>query len=254
MASPKVTKIAEEAKAKKAKVTSAKIKPADITKSKSGILTLPGMTADSMRVLIIGTAPLIMHKFSAKSEQILLDKHMGEATPGGREIKDPEANFEAARYRLTDGSDGIPAVSFKKSLVAMCGKDAGIYKSKAGAIRFIADDLATGLCRIITPDGQPTMHQEIVRNANGMPDIRHRPHYWPWAALLQISFVERYASPARILQITELSGYMQGCGEKRPGKSDHQNGTFRLADSEEIAAFENDRLFEVVTGMMAAAE
>jgi len=247
----KVTKIAEQAKTKKAAVTAAKIKP-EITKSKSGILTLPGMTTDSMRVLVIGTAPLIVHKFSAKQEQILLEKHMGEATPGGREIKDPQANFEAARYHLSDNSDGIPAVSFKKSIVAMCGKDAGIFKNKAGAIRVIADDLSTGLCRILIPDGQPTIHQEIVRNANGMPDIRHRPQYWPWACLLQISFIERYAAPARILQVIETAGYMQGVAEKRPGKSDHQNGTFRLANADEIAAFERDELFDTVTALAAA--
>src|SRR5262245_12870871 len=78
------------AKATIAKVSSAKVAAPTLVKSKTGIATIPGIVDEKLQILVIGTAILIMHNFSEKSEQMLLAKHMGEASAGGREIKDPD--------------------------------------------------------------------------------------------------------------------------------------------------------------------
>src|ERR1022692_2347706 len=75
-------------------------------------------------VHLIGTAPLIINRFSEKARQQMLDKQQGKTSI--KEPKDPEKLFQAARYVMEDGRDGVPAVSFKAAIVGAArhfGKD-----------------------------------------------------------------------------------------------------------------------------------
>jgi hypothetical protein len=69
--------------------------------------------AETIRVPIIGTTPLIMHRFSEKAKRQMLDNMQGRKSP--KESKDPEAEYEAAFYRTEDGTPGFPATAFKKA-------------------------------------------------------------------------------------------------------------------------------------------
>jgi hypothetical protein len=231
----------------------------ELKKSASGIMTIPGVRTDRFSTLIIGTAPLVCHKFAQKLRDQILAKHKGEAS-AGREQKDPHANFEAARYRLTDGGDGLPAGGLKACIVKGFNKQSGVPMTKAkGAIRIEADDMATNLVRILGPKNPraatmveeagtwPNMREDVVRNQSGVVDIRHRPQYWPWACLLSIEHVPAVASMAQVLQAVALSGFVEGLCEWRPGSKESLSGslgTFRLATAEEAALFEQDRLFD----------
>lgn len=68
-----------------------------VSMSNSGIATIPGVKTETLRTLIIGTTPLIVHKFSQKAMTQILDKHIGKAS-AGREKKDPVANFMGAAW------------------------------------------------------------------------------------------------------------------------------------------------------------
>ena len=72
---------------------------------KGTIAIIPGVKTEILTTLVIGTAPLILHNFSQKAREQYRRKQEGEAS-GGREHKDCIANFEGARYLLSDGSDG----------------------------------------------------------------------------------------------------------------------------------------------------
>lgn len=213
--------------------------------SKSGLVTIPGVKTDRLTTLVIGTAPLIAHKFSEKLRKQILDKHMGEAS-AGREKKDPVANFEAARYRLPDGSDGVPAGGVKAAIVDGFGKDAGVFVSKAkGAIRVEPDDIGTNLVRILTPV-TPRMREDVVRNESGVVDIRHRPEYWPWSMRISIEFLPQIASAKQVLQAVARSGFCVGLCEWRPSSKQSKSGsygTWRLATQEEIELYDDDELF-----------
>ena len=216
-----------------------------IETTKSGIVTIPGIKTERLTTLIIGTAPMICHKFSEKLRKQILDKHMGEAS-AGREKKDPVANYEAARYRLPDGSDGVPAGGVKAAIVDGFGKDAGVFVSKAkGAIRVEPDDIETNLVRIITPIA-PKMREDVVRNESGVVDIRHRPEYWPWAMMIRVEYLPQIASMKQVLQAIARSGFTVGLCEWRPSSKQSKSGsygTWRLATSEEIELYEDDELF-----------
>jgi hypothetical protein len=69
------------------------------------------IAAETIRVPILGTTPLLMHRFSEKAKRMMLDNMQGRKTP--KAIKDPQAEYEAAFYRLADGAAGFPAVAFK---------------------------------------------------------------------------------------------------------------------------------------------
>lgn len=241
-----------------------------ITSSASGIVTIPGVRTERLTTLIIGTAPLICHKFSEKLRRQILDKHMGEAS-AGREKKDPQANFEAARYRLPDGSDGVPAGGVKAAIVDGFGKDAGVFVSKAkGAIRVTPDDIGTNLVRIITPTAPkdlqlstmqmmpPILREDVVRNESGVVDIRHRPEYWPWAMKISVEYLPQIASAKQVLQAVARSGFTVGLCEWRPSSKQSKSGsygTWRLATAEEVEAFENGTLFnDRDDGLLQAAE
>jgi hypothetical protein len=213
--------------------------------SRSGIVTIPGIKLEQVSVLIVGTAPLIVHKFSEKAQRMILDKHMGVAS-AGREKKDPHANFLAARHRLADMSDGFPAGGLKACIVSGCDKAAGLARTVGkGAMRIKPDCEATNLIRIITPF-DPDMREDMVRNETGVVDIRHRPEYYPWAMLLRLEYLPQKASVAQVLQAVEMAGFTVGIGEWRPASKKSLSGsfgTFRVANEAEVSAFEDGKLF-----------
>lgn len=226
-----------------------------ISRSASGITTIPGVKPNVLTTLIIGTAPLIVNKFSEKAMQMILDKHMGEAS-GGREKKDPVANFNAARHLLSDGSDGFPAGGLKASIVSGFQRGSGIFQTQAkGGIRVHPDCPETNLVRIITPN-EPIMREDTVRNASGVVDIRHRPMFYPWAMRLRIEYLDSVASATQILQAIAICGYTQGIGEWRPSSPKSKTGTYgtwRLADSQEIDALEDGTLLDLLASQRMAA-
>lgn len=231
--------------AKQTKTATAEV-VTSIETSGSGIMTIPGVKPKRIVTLIVGTAILVTHKFDEKTKNDLVEKHKG-AAKAGRTAKVPEKDFEAARYRLTDGSDGVPAGGVKACIVDGFGKDTGVFITKAkGGIRVIPDDTATNLVRILTPT-PPRMREDVARNANGNVDVRHRPEYYPWAMRLEIEFLEEVCSPQQLLQAIARSGFSVGLCEWRPSSKQSKSGswgTFRLATPEEVDAFEDGTLFD----------
>lgn len=243
------------------KIGAAKQQRLDVKRTKSGIVLIPGIATEKFKTLLIGETTLMCHKFAEKLRKQILDKHMGEAS-AGRERKDPEANFEAARYRLADGSDGIPAGGIKACFVKGFIKASGVPMTKAkGAIRVVADDPVSNLVRIIGPkprdlaEGErwPTIENDgaggIVRNQSGVVDIRHRPVYWPWALAVEVEYLPSIASMAQVLQAIATAGFIEGLCEWRPGSKESLSGsfgTFRLATSLEAEAFESGELFKAM--------
>jgi hypothetical protein len=230
--------------------------PMKVIESATGIVTIPGVKTERVQTLIIGTAPLIVHKFSEKVREAILAKHKGEAS-SGKERKDPEANYNAARHRLVDGSDGFPCGGLKAAIVSGFSKDVGVFATKAkGGIRVLPDCEETNLVRIIT-DGEPCMREDVTRNETGVVDIRHRPEFRRWAMLLRLEFLPAVASMNQIMQAIALSGYTQGIGEWRPSSPKSKSGTFgtwRIAEAEEVSAFERGDLFGPRRPMLQAAE
>lgn len=79
-------------------------------------ISLKRIERETLSITIVGTAPLIVHRFDEKAKQMMLEAQQSK-TRAKKEAKDPVAQFEASKYKLPDGRDGFPAVGFKAATV-----------------------------------------------------------------------------------------------------------------------------------------
>src|SRR5882757_10917726 len=65
------------------------------------IVNIERIGTEMIDVPIIGTTPLIMHRFSEKAKRQMLDTQQGKKTP--KQKRDPQADYEASMRRAVRG-------------------------------------------------------------------------------------------------------------------------------------------------------
>ena len=136
-----------------------------------------------VEIPVEGAAPQIQHRFSEKARQMMLDRQQQRAIK--REAKDPEALFEAAQYRLPADRWGHPAVGFKSAIVGGVRFFKGSKLTMTG-VKTMLFVVGEGPDQLVEVEGEPKMRQDPVRNSSGVADLRFRPTFWPWSAVLPI--------------------------------------------------------------------
>src|SRR5262249_10725104 len=121
-------------------------------------IILPKLLIEEISFTIQGVTSLIVHAFGEKARRQMLAKQKGEAQ-AAREKKNPKADFEAARHKLSDGQDGFPAVAIKKAMVSACSFVSGITKVAARGGFYV--NPGEELVAILGPE--PKMREDIVR-------------------------------------------------------------------------------------------
>ena len=186
--------------------------------------------SERIRVPIIGTAPLIVHNFSAKAKQQMLDAMQGRKSP--KAAKDPQAEYEAAFYRLPDGY-GFPVIAFKSATV---GAARFYHQLKMTELRqfmffngIMTDADPQALVRIV---GEPKMREDVVRIQRGT-DLRYRPEFREWSATLDVTYVKSALSQQSVLSLIDAGGLGVGVGEWRPEKRG-EFGTYRIDPDREV--------------------
>ncbi len=181
-----------------------------------------------IEVPIVGTSPLITQQWSRKAILQMEAKHQQKAA-SKRTAKDPEA-----WYISTEGWDGVPAVAFKAAMVNATRQCAGLTIVLAkGIIRTLAQGTTaegTGLIRIY---GEPRLHTSTPRNANGNPDVRYRPIYEPWRAIVPVRFNAHLVSAEQIVNLMAIAGESEGVGEWRPSSPESKTGIYGCWEIEE---------------------
>lgn len=174
---------------------------------------------------IVGTQPLIQHRFSEKARQMMLERQQQMAVE--REPKNPEALFEAALYRLPGDRYGHPSVAFKSATVGGVRFFKGSKLTMTGvkAMIFVVGEGSNSLIEL---EGEPKMREDPVRNSSGVADLRYRPGFWPWRATLHIVYVKNQFSIESLVALVDAGGNI-GVGEWRP-----EFGTYRVDDDREI--------------------
>ena len=72
---------------------------------------------------LVGTAPLVINKFSQKSRETMKEKQMaGQQAKKGkkRDPKDFDAIYEGAFHKSIEGWNGITASSFRCAMISAC--------------------------------------------------------------------------------------------------------------------------------------
>ena len=179
---------------------------------------LTGLAIDGLRLRLIGTSPLIVHKWSEKAKKQMLDKQMKRGSQG-KAAKDPDQDYRESLYIRDDGTYGFPAVAFKAAAVR-----AGTYCEMKMVFLRGAFHVEGDLVRII---GEPKAREDMVRVGMGTADIRYRPEFPEWSTELDVTYNSRALSAEQIVQLFEIAGFAVGVGEWRPEK-DGQFGRFRV--------------------------
>lgn len=190
----------------------------------------------TMDISIIGVAPYVQNKFSNKAaEQMLQAQMAGSQAKKGkqREARDPEAEFEAAKHIMLDGSYGIPAPAFRSAMISAC-RLVGFQMTKAKLSVFVEPDGfdtddGTPLVRLI---GNPELHKGHVRLESGVASIAIRPMWREWSATVRIRFDLDQFSAQDVVNLMSRAGQQVGIGEGRPdSKKSHGMGwgLFKIA-------------------------
>ena len=186
-------------------------------------ISIPQIAIQHLEVKVVGDSPLITHAWAEKAIRQIKDKQAKKATKG-REAREPEADYEAAFYRTDDGVPAMPSVAFKSAAVSAC-RDLDKKMTEARGRFHVEGEL-------IEIIGEPRMREDMVRVGMGTADIRYRPEFVKWSAILPITYNSTQISPEQIINLLNVAGFGVGVGEWRP-ENNGQYGRFHVASDNE---------------------
>jgi hypothetical protein len=187
--------------------------------------------SETMLVPIVGTSPLIVHRFSEKARKQMLDAAQGNKPP--REPKDPEAEYRAAFHRLKDGKPGFPATGFKAATVSAGRFFSGVTMTGLRQFLFFKGEIGADGVPLVRIEGEPRMREDVVTVNRGGSDLRYRPEFSEWSAVLEIVFVSSMITQGSVLSLVDGAGLGVGIGDWRPEKGG-DFGTFRVDPTKDI--------------------
>lgn len=198
---------------------------------------LKPIQVDQFEIEIAGD-DLITHKWSEKALKEMLKnqqmtKEEKKLAKMNRAPKNPKEEFEGARYRW-EGKDWFPSNGIKKAMVS-AGFALGIPRSIIQRCVFVVGDTRRDYVEI--KYARIVMREDAVRVGpfnKREADLRYRPEYQNWSALLRVKFRSDVISQDQVLTLLENAGFSIGIGEWRPEKSG-QAGTFSVVKANEKA-------------------
>lgn len=201
------------------------------TKAEVSIALKP-LKISRLEIRLIGDTELITHAWSEKAKKQILAKQQKKNT-GGKEIRDPQAEYESGFYHFPGGGYGFPAIGIKQCVVGIAHKDYGIEKTLVRKSLFVDGEPDESGNRLVKIVGEPKMREDMVTIGMGTADLRYRPQFLPWFMDVTIQYNEDFMSAEQIVNLFNLAGFGVGLGEWRPEKGG-QSGMFHVATSEEL--------------------
>jgi len=218
--------------------------------AKSNVITVPEIKLERHTLYLVGVSPLIVHAFPEKQRKAMLDKQM-KVAKGGRDARDPVAEFNAARYILPDGTDGFPAVGFKAAAVTACTSIADVTKiaarqafrvegqamNQSGILE--GSTVRTALVPLIAHP--PTMREDVVRlsGPSRAAEMRYRPEYWPWGVELDVIINPQVIGFGQLVSMFQAAGHGVGVGDYRPDRNG-DCGTFDVVSDKDFKAWRKE--------------
>lgn len=185
---------------------------------------------------IVGTAPLVIHRFSAKTKNEMKQKmETGKAASSkkNREAKNTDDLFMEARYISKEGWDGFHASSLRNGLISAC-RLVGFKMTLAKMSIFVEQDgwdkeePQIPLIRII---GEPIKQEDMARVETGQPYVTVRAAYHQWSAKVRIRWDGDQFTTSDVTNLLSRVGMQVGIGEGRPDSKNSAGmgwGTFTI--------------------------
>lgn len=200
--------------------------------SSASEIAIDRIAAETLRIPIVGTTPLIVHRFSEKAKRQMLDSAQGRKAP--KEPKDPVAEYEAAAYRFEDGGYGFPVIGFKAATVGAArfyGKN--VTMTMLRQCMFFQGEIGIDGQQLARIEGEPRMREDVVRVGMGGTDLRYRPEFREWRTDLIVTYVTSMLTRNSLISLIDAGGMGVGIGDWRPERKG-DFGTYQIDDSREI--------------------
>ena len=190
------------------------------------IIEIDRIPAETLLVPIVGTAPLVVHRFSEKAKQQMLDAMQGRKTP--KQPKDPQAEYEAAFYRFSDGGAGMPVIAFKAATVGAARfYGSGVTMTGLKQYMFFRGEMGVDGQMLARIRGEAKLREDVVRVGRGGADLRYRPEFPEWRTTLEVTYVTSALTRNSVLSLIDAGGLGVGVGEWRPER-DGYFGTYQI--------------------------
>lgn len=170
---------------------------------------------------IEGDAPLVIHRFSAKTKNEMKKKmETGKASSSkkNREPKSTDDLYNEGRYISAKGWDGFHAGAIRSAMISAC-RLVGFKMTLAKlSIHVVPDgwDKAEPQIPLIRIYGKPVKQEDMARVATGQPYVTVRPAYRKWSAKIQIRWDADQFTLQDVTNLLMRVGMQVGIGEGRP--------------------------------------
>lgn len=201
------------------------------------------------RIWIVGDTPLITHAWSEKARREMLQKQV-KATKGGKEARDPQADFVSSLYDMGGNGFGFPATGVKNCILSSAHRDKGIPRTSVMSALWIDAEmvrtrpaLAGAICDMPLVriwGGDPEMREDMVKIGSGLnkiANLAYRAQFTVWAMKITGRFNESVITPEALAFLIQESGMASGLGEWRNERRG-LFGAFHLATEAEEAEWE----------------
>lgn len=218
-----------------------------VKKKEQASIEIQEIKMGRIRCNIVGTTPLIMHRFSSKARrELLFPSPKKNSAERAETLKhDPIGEFREAAYLNRDESQPAlchyPSNAFGEALAAVAIDIPGATKSQMERLTSITSTQ-------VNLFGIPELYMAMVRSSDmaRTPDVRSRPIFKEWACTVEIQYVSSLLKERQVVNLLAAAGVIVGLGDWRPQKGG-SFGQFRLAEDTD-----SDFLRVVKTGGRAA--
>jgi len=222
--------------------------------TKNSVIDIRPINIDIVELTIVGTTPLIVHAWSHKAKQEMLDKQRGKKTGAKHEFKVPYNDLIASLYWLTKQPElgkndeeaehnyfeaiangarfGFPVNGIKQSIITgayRAGLD--VKQTELRGTFFLEGATETSTIDIAEIVGPAPVIREDMVKVGGMSktaDIRYRGEFKEWEIPLRLKYNrEGKYSLEQILNCINFGGFCCGIGEWRPERNG-QLGMYEL--------------------------
>lgn len=191
----------------------------------------------TMEILLQGTAPLVVARFSKKAE-LMAKMAEGSTAKSKKErlARDYDKEAEDARYRSGEGWEGVNAAAFRAGMISAC-RLVGFKMTLAKLSVFVeADgwDVQDGI-PLVRVYGKSETFTAHTRNATGVVDVRSRPMYREWAVKLRVRFDADQFTAQDVYNLVARVGGQVGLCEGRPDSKSSAGcgfGTFEVVPND----------------------
>lgn len=199
------------------------------------VITIPAPKFGVLSIEIEGTAPYMQARFSQKAKEAMMAKMAAGSTSKSkkkREARDFDDDFMQAQHIASDGWNGIPAAAIRAACIAAC-RVIGFKMTVAKQAVFVEAD---GYDRIdgvplIKLNAPPPEKNEMAVRIQQTNDIRVRPMWREWGAVLNVKYDADLFTAEDIVNLVSRAGVQVGIGEGRPASKSSTGmgfGTFKV--------------------------